>query len=105
MLFRTMAAALVVLAAIAVWGQSASPSTATRPGTVIATSNAESNAAAVRAQAAMHKRVQDMGSTLTKMHALLKQMRTKTAASGSKDAMAKANLDMWELMVGQLDKQ
>jgi peptidoglycan hydrolase CwlO-like protein len=36
------------------------------------------------------------------MHAVLKQMRSKAA---SKDPLAKANLDMWELLVGHLDKQ
>jgi hypothetical protein len=44
-----------------------------------------------------------MGNTLTKMHALLKQMRANT--SSAKDPMAKANLDMWSLMVDQLDNQ
>jgi hypothetical protein len=38
------------------------------------------------------------------MNAVLSQMRKKTAAS-AKDSMAKANLQMWELMVEQLDKQ
>jgi hypothetical protein len=39
------------------------------------------------------------------MHVLLKQMRAKAASSSSKDPVARANLDMWELMVGHLDKQ
>jgi hypothetical protein len=48
--------------------------------------------------------MQDMEGTLVRMHALLKQMAAKGAAN-SKDPLAKANLDMWELMVGHLDKQ
>jgi hypothetical protein len=44
-----------------------------------------------------------MGATLTKMQALLKQMRAHT--NSAKDPVAKANLDMWTLMVDQLDKQ
>jgi hypothetical protein len=51
------------------------------------------------------KRMQEMESTLKQMHALLKQMRAKTASSTSKDPLVKANLEMWQLMLGQLDKQ
>jgi peptidoglycan hydrolase CwlO-like protein len=47
----------------------------------------------------------EMGNTLSKMHALLKQMQAKTVASGPKDPIAKANLEMWGLMLGDLDKQ
>lgn len=54
------------------------------------------------APATLRERVQDMETTLAKMHAVLKQMRSKAA---SKDPLAKANLDMWELLVGHLDKQ
>ena len=52
----------------------------------------------------LQQRVQELQSTLDKMHAALKRMQGKTAAS-TKDPMEKANLQMWELMVGQLDKQ
>ncbi|MBZ5569658.1 MAG: hypothetical protein LAN64_17665 [Acidobacteriia bacterium] len=50
-------------------------------------------------------RMQETEATLKKMHALLMQMRAKAGPSGSKDAFTKANLDMWQLMLGQLDKQ
>jgi 3-oxoacyl-ACP reductase-like protein len=50
-------------------------------------------------------RMQETEATLKKMHALLMQMRAKAGSSGSKDAFTKANLDMWQLMLGQLDKQ
>jgi hypothetical protein len=39
------------------------------------------------------------------MHALLKQMQAKNSASASKDPLVKANLEMWALMVADLDKQ
>jgi peptidoglycan hydrolase CwlO-like protein len=45
-----------------------------------------------------------MEGTLTGMHTLLKQMRAK-AATSPKDPLVKANLEMWELLVGHLDKQ
>jgi peptidoglycan hydrolase CwlO-like protein len=39
------------------------------------------------------------------MHLVLKQMQDKAAKSKTKDSLAKANLDMWELMVGHLEKE
>ena len=38
------------------------------------------------------------------MHAVLKQMGAKNTPN-AKDLLAKANLEMWELMVDHLDKQ
>jgi hypothetical protein len=38
------------------------------------------------------------------MHALLKQMQAKTSAS-SAGSLGKANLEMWSLMLADLDKQ
>jgi hypothetical protein len=110
MKLRNTTAACVVLAATTVWSQSATYSSAAPLGApahgrmVMAAKSGDSSAAATQGQVAMRQRVQEMGATLGKMHTLLKQMRTKTAA-GSKDSMAKANLDMWELMVGDLEKQ
>jgi hypothetical protein len=46
-----------------------------------------------------------MQTTLNDMHALLKQMQAKNAASRSKDSVAKANLEMWELLLAHLDKE
>jgi hypothetical protein len=43
-----------------------------------------------------------MESTLSQMRVLLKQMHAKSKAT---DSLAKANLDMWDLMVGNLDKE
>lgn len=106
----TKAAAILTVAATAAWGQSPSPSMATpgaqsNPRAVMATSNAIGLAQSQQARAAIHQRVEDMGSTLAKMHALLKQMQEKTKETGSKDSMSKANLEMWGLMLQDLDKQ
>lgn len=105
-------AALLLLAASAAFGQSTPPGTGptgaplavqappfgarrmARPAT--STSN----------QSDLHKRVEDMQSTVSKMQTLVKQMRAKAAKSGTtKDPVVKANLDLWELMIGHLDKQ
>ena len=51
------------------------------------------------------QRMQGMEDTLKKMHALLKQMHARSGSSASKDPVAKANFEMWELMLGHLDKQ
>jgi chemotaxis protein histidine kinase CheA len=70
---------------------------------VAATSNAEALAAGNRARAAASQNLEELGKTLTKMQALLKEMRAK--ANGAKDPVAKANLEMWTLMLDQLDKE
>jgi len=59
----------------------------------------------VAPSAALHQRIEDMQTTLENMHALMKEMRAKATKSGTKDPLTKANLDMWSLMVGHLDKQ
>jgi len=92
---------LVILAASAVWGQSSPRPMGARPRAVMATSNGNGIAAAAGARAAANQRLEEMGETLTKMHMLLKRMH----ANSGKDSMAKANADMWTLMVEQLDKQ
>src|SRR5205823_3940727 len=74
-------------------------------GRVVATSNAVGVAEKARSQNAARLRMEEMGATLAKMHALLKQMRVRNSASASKDPAAKANLEMWGLMVADLDKQ
>lgn len=55
--------------------------------------------------AALHQRVEEMQGTLQSMHALMAQMRAKATKNGTKDPLVKANLEMWNLMVSQLDKQ
>jgi peptidoglycan hydrolase CwlO-like protein len=46
-----------------------------------------------------------MEGVLSQMHVTLKQMQAKSAKSKTTDPLTKANLDMWELMVGHLDKE
>jgi hypothetical protein len=102
------AAVLLIFAATGVWAQTAAPgrSLAGRQRTVTATStDAGSKTAEMRAKAAVSQRVQEMETTLTKMHLLLKQMQSSSAVKNSKDPMTKANLEMWGLMLQQLDKQ
>jgi len=53
---------------------------------------------------ALEQSVKDLEGTVEKMHAVLKQMGAKNTAN-AKDLLAKANLEMWELMVDHLDKQ
>jgi hypothetical protein len=103
------AAATMLLAGTAAWGQAGSPSMATRAAgansrAVVATSNAMGLAQNQQAQSAMHQRVEDMGNTLAKMHSLLKEMQAKNKAL-AKDPMTRANLEMWGLMLQDLDKQ
>lgn len=52
----------------------------------------------------LQQRVQDLQGTVDKMNDVLARMRKKAAAS-AKDSMAKSDLQMWELMFEQLDKQ
>ena len=94
---------LVMVFTAALWGQSSRGLLAPRRQMVQATSNAEGLAAANRARAAANQNLLELGNTLTKMQALLKQMRAQT--NTGKDPLAKANLDMWTLMLGQLDTQ
>ncbi len=110
MTFRTASAMMVVLLATAVWAQSTPPLTQPAGGrqAVVATrgkSDAQSQTNGVQVPITPRQRMQVMQETLTRMHGLLKQMRAKAASSGSRDPLAKANLDMWELMLGQLDQQ
>jgi peptidoglycan hydrolase CwlO-like protein len=53
----------------------------------------------------MRERVNDMESTLSRMRGVLKQMHAKTSLSKVPDSLTKANLDLWELMVGHLDNE
>src|ERR1700741_5075102 len=103
MMLRNSAAVLVILAATGMWGQSALAPVAPTRQSVVATSNAEGVAAANRAKAMANQNIQEMGATITKMQGLLKQMRAHM--SSAKDPVEKANIEMWSLMLDQLDKQ
>ena len=66
---------------------------------------AGNQARSLPAPALLGQRVQDMERTLSQMHLVLKKMQDKAAKSTAKDPFAKSNLEMWELLVGHLDKQ
>ena len=108
MIFRSATRVVVVLAASAALAQSAQPGTT--PGTPILNRQGPTGrrppvgnkTAEPQGLAAMRERVRDMESTLSQMRVLLKQMHAKSKAT---DSLAKANLDMWDLMVGNLDKE
>jgi hypothetical protein len=110
MTLRSTAAAVLFLTATT-WAQSVSPAApaaspvATNSRKVAVTSNAAGLAANARAQNSGRQRMDEMGNTLSKMHALLKQMQAKNSASATKDPTAKTNLEMWGLMLAELDKQ
>src|SRR5437588_5710276 len=110
MMLRSTAAAVLVFTAIT-WAQSASPvklganPVAGGSRRVVANSNAAGLAENARAQNSARQSMEEMGARLAKMHALLKQMQAKNSASASKDPLVKANLEMWGLMLADLDKQ
>lgn len=110
----TLAVSMVlVLAATAALAQIASPGTT--PGAPILSRQglagrrgpvgSRSKTADPQGLGAMRERVQDMETMLSQMRVVLKQMQTKAAKSKSTNPVTKANLDMWELMVGHLDKE
>jgi hypothetical protein len=107
MTLRHGTAALAILLATTTWAQSGRASAgplASRRQTIMASSNTDGLAPAARNRTVASQQMQEMGATLAKMHELLKGMRAKASAN-EKDPMAKANLDMWSLMLQQLDKQ
>ena len=100
------AATVVLLLAASVWAQSApgvSPSARRlgRRGVPVQTVAADADTKS-QVPSVMHARMQTMGETLQKMHAVLKQMRAKAAPT---DQTAKMNVEMWDLLLGDLDKQ
>ena len=111
MLFRSIARVLVVFAATAVLAQSGQPGTTAGapvlPQQALSTRRPPAANKTIDPQglAVMHQRIDDMASTLTQMRVVLNQMRAKAGNSKSNDSLAKANLDMWSLMVGHLDKE
>jgi hypothetical protein len=46
-----------------------------------------------------------MEGTVSHMRVVLKQMNAKAGKNTATDSLTKTNLEMWELMVGQLDKE
>ena len=111
MMFRNATRVIVVLAATAALGQSAQPGTTA--GAPILNRQAPAGrrgpvankAADAQGTAGLRERVGDMESTLSQMRLVLKQMHAKAAKSKTTDSLTKANLDLWELMAGHLDKE
>lgn len=52
----------------------------------------------------LQQRVDDLAATVDKMHLILKKMQGPSAAN-AKDPVVKANVEMWKLMVDQLDTE
>ena len=115
-MLRIGIAAVVVLVATTAFAQTPTPVTVpgggpiTTPGQMLSGRKGMSSlpgkpSGAARVPSSLPKRIEDMQGTLTQMHAVLKRMHANSAKSQTKDAVAKANLDMWELLVGHLDQQ
>jgi TolA-binding protein len=111
MFFRSSIIVLVVLAATAALAQSANPGTTpgaptlNRPGLTPRRGQVGSRSTDAQGLVAMRQQVEDMQSTVSHMRGVLQQMQTKAAKNKPIDSLTKANLDMWELMVGHLDKE
>ena len=118
MTFGSGARVLVVFAATAALAQNAQPGTTpgapmlkqsppfpNRQSLAGRRGSAGNRTADPQGLAAMRDRVQGMESTISQMREVLKQMHARAAKSKAPDSLTKANLDMWELMVGQLDKE
>ena len=113
---RKVALAIILfLAAASAWAQSPAPAPAAPPPVMAPDANTTPrvisrfgqgrNVRGAEAQLAPRERMQEMESTLNNMHALLKDMQAKNASSRLKDPVAKANLEMWELLLVHLDKE
>ena len=111
MTFRNATRVVVVLAATAALAQSAQPGTT--PGAPVLNRQAPTPRRGPAANkpadtpglTAMRDQLTDMESTLSKMQAALKQLHAQAAKSKTTDPLTKANLNMWDLMVGHLDKE
>jgi len=104
---------MVVLAATAAFAQSALPGT-TQGAPILSQQDLTSRrgparnrgaGAAPQGLAAIQQQVEDTDHTLSQMRVLLKQMQTRAAKTKATDSVTKANLEMWGLMVGQMDKE
>jgi hypothetical protein len=113
---RKVALAIILfLAAASAWAQSPAPAPAAPPPVLVPGTNSTSgvisrfgrgrNVRGTEAQLAPSERMQEMESTLNNMHALLKDMQARNASSRLKDPVAKANLEMWELLLVHLDNE
>lgn len=113
MIFRNVTRVIVVLAATAALAQSTLPGT-TQAAPMLSEQDLAARRGPARSRtatapqgglAAARQQVEDMDRTLSQMRVVLKQMHARAAMSKTPDSLAKANLEMWELMVGQMDKE
>ncbi len=108
MMFRNVVRVAVVLAATAVLAQSSPPggAPAVKRHNQAEPRGPDGNTATdPLGVGAIREQVGDMETTLSGMHMALNQMRARAAESKTSDSLSKANLDLWELMVGHLDKE
>jgi len=109
MIFRNATRVIVVLAATAAFAQNTSPGT-TAGAPILSQRQAPlgrrgpigNKNADPQGLIALRARVEDIEKTVSQMHAVLKRMSSKSKTS---DSITKANLEMWQLMVGHLDKE
>ena len=116
MMFRNATRAIMVLAVTTAMAQGTSPAPTVPGGTDVVgqgrglagrriSSQAAKRLSGMQTPASLRQRMEDLENTVNQMHVVLKQMHAKAAKSSVKDSLAKTNLDMWELMVGHLDKE
>ena len=115
-MFRNAAIVVVVLAVTTAVAQSVPPAP-TVPGGIgmigqergslgrRISSQGAMGPSGMQTPAAPRQRLEDLESTVNQMHLMLKQMQARAAKSTTKDSFAKADLGMWELMVGHMDKE
>lgn len=113
MIFRNAMRVIVMFAATAALAQSPIPANAT-PGSPISSQRprpagqrgpVQNRNSDPQGLVALRQQVEDFGTTVSQMHAMLKQMHARAAKSTVKDSLAKSNLEMWDLMVAHLDKE
>jgi hypothetical protein len=109
---------IVVLAATTVFAQSAQPG-ATPSAPILSQSAPMPNRQSPVGQrgpngstaddplglGAARERVQEMEDTVSRMRVVLKQMHSTAPKNTATDSLTKTNVDMWELMVGQLSRE
>jgi hypothetical protein len=107
----------LLLAATGAWAQSPAPALSLAPtppvispepniGTsIISTLGLNRNAGAAQAELAPRQSLHEMESRLHGMHVQLKQMQAENVSNPSKCPTARANLEVWELLVSHLDME
>lgn len=112
MTFRNATRGMLLLVATGAFAQSTLPGTTASAPTLNQGPVVPARRGAVATKAndpqgliALRQQVEDMQGVLSQMHVTLKAMQAKTANSKTTDPVTKANLDMWGLMVGHLDKE